>query len=496
MLIGCMLSAHAIAANSDSTAVTEHYARWWDPLYTIRLNNTALYRNAFNQSLSQIKLNINYDKQKEAFILQKGDGSFLTELSVDSYLRLSRKTTVWGNASYREGKIQNIKWNSTADYDLLYPYVMADSVGGNLKTERYQFSGGYATLTGRFSIGGEIKFRAEHEYRNIDPRPRNIVSDLTMRAGIATDIKSHTIALGLEGEIYKQTNSVTFYSETGEITEYQMTGLATYYKRFVGNASALYYSGTSIGANINWIPARQKGFFLTGTVNNKSYERKAASLNSLPLTTLHITSIATETGWLHNNGNDWNANIGLKYERRNGEEHIVGNASSSIYPIILTLNMYKSHITDYYIRGTIGSSKNTNWHISPKIGFIDYKATYLYPVRSLSLSKIYADIELQLLHRFGNNIWLNWNVSGSYYANTNAKMTMPYIDMDESFINMIDYSFKYYKANYTLWRTKIRGDYHIRESQMGLFAELGVKAAICTAHNNGATIELSAGITF
>lgn len=32
-------------------------------------------------------------------------------------------------------------WNENADYDVIYPYVAADSVGGDMKFENYAFSG-------------------------------------------------------------------------------------------------------------------------------------------------------------------------------------------------------------------------------------------------------------------------------------------------------------------------------------------------------------------
>ena len=32
-------------------------------------------------------------------------------------------------------------WNENADYDVIYPYVAADSVGGDMKFENYAFQG-------------------------------------------------------------------------------------------------------------------------------------------------------------------------------------------------------------------------------------------------------------------------------------------------------------------------------------------------------------------
>ena len=61
-----------------------------------------------------------------------------------------------------------MKWNSTADFLLLYPYVMADTLGGDPTFERYAFKAG-ASVWKKMKIGAEACFRAEHEYRTTGP---------------------------------------------------------------------------------------------------------------------------------------------------------------------------------------------------------------------------------------------------------------------------------------------------------------------------------------
>lgn len=74
------------------------------------------------------------------------------------------------------GKQYQVSWNSSSDYDLLNPYILADTLGGDTHCERYGFQGGYAVSKGKFQLGIEAIFRAEHEYRNVDPRMRGIVT--------------------------------------------------------------------------------------------------------------------------------------------------------------------------------------------------------------------------------------------------------------------------------------------------------------------------------
>jgi hypothetical protein len=448
-------------------------------------------------SLSQIGLRVCYNHQREAFVMQQGNGESLYQLFATSRIKLSDKTSVWGDASYRSGTKYNVRWNSSADYDLLYPYVMADSVGGNLQTERYQFSGGYATMWGKFSVGGELSFRAEHEYRNIDPRPRNIVSDLSARIGASAPISGYNFGIDVNGEIYKQTSSVSFYREAGEISEFQMTGLGTYYERFVGSITQIYYSGSAIGTSIGLTPNDGNGFYCNGGIQSKQYKRIAASLNSLPLTTLYVMQYETQVGWMRQKGKqELNCFAGLRYEKRNGTEHVAGNASSSIYPVLLDLSMYHHYNADYFVGAALNGHNHIDWSVQAKAGYTDYDARYKYPERQLSYAKLYADLLLQISGKCSKHLLLSANLQGNYYANISSKIIMPYTDMEQSFVDMVDYTYRYSKANYSAVGANIRGDYKKPEWQLGVFAELGSKATICSENNTLLSFDLSIGITF
>ena len=112
------------------------------------------------------------------------------------------------------GNRRNVRWNSTADYLLLYPYIVADSVGGDLTTEEYAFGGGYARRIGRFDIALRGDYRAAQEYRQVDPRPHNVVSDFTVRLGAGMELGRSVLILDLRGRLYKQNSRISFFNET------------------------------------------------------------------------------------------------------------------------------------------------------------------------------------------------------------------------------------------------------------------------------------------
>ena len=120
---------------------------------------------------------------------------------LSSWIKLSDRTRLWGNARYTTGKETGVVWNETADFELLYPYVMADSFGGDLSLQEYAFTGGYSGRAGKFTWGIEGSYRAALEYRNRDPRPKNIVSDLDFAGGGSVRLGKYVVGISVMAQI-------------------------------------------------------------------------------------------------------------------------------------------------------------------------------------------------------------------------------------------------------------------------------------------------------
>lgn len=95
-------------------------AKWIETVYT----NPATRYYQHCTSLTRISLNGVYGKEDEAALLQAGDGYLKGAADVSSWIKLSDRTRLWGNARYTTGKETGVVWNETADFELLYPYVM------------------------------------------------------------------------------------------------------------------------------------------------------------------------------------------------------------------------------------------------------------------------------------------------------------------------------------------------------------------------------------
>ena len=490
-IILCWHTAWAMSADTDS-ALVEHHSLWRIIDSEARLN-PALHGAAYDTSLSELTLGIDMRKQTEPFVVEKGDGFTQPYLGVETFLRLSDRTAVWGTASYKAGKRRNVTWNSTSDYDLLQPYVLADTLGGDTNTEQYMFSGGYATRLQQWLLGAEMLVRAEQEYRKQDPRMRGVVTELQLRIGAGRRWGTYQVGAAVEGNIYKQTNSVDFYNEEGVIPEYQMTGLGTEYSRFSGDKRSLYYDGGGAGLLLNVHPIDEQGLYADIMLDEHRYRRKLADYNSMPLTDLYREQAGATVGWRHTNRYSIAVYGKAAYTRRTGDEHIGGTSNARYFPVIACLTMYKNSIFDAAIGGICGQR---SWSVSAQAGYRSHKEEYVYPHRQMDYSQAFGQLDGQWFAVLSSVCRLTIDVRAAYTMHLDDKVVMPYANMDNNTTLLINHKRDYAKANYTDLGAGMRADYALHGGQYGLFAQVAAGEVLCSTGWRQTDLHISMGITF
>ena len=481
----------AMASNADSALVEHSTLAQFTRQEAMR--NPALHGFGFQRSFSQLALGIDLQRQSTAFVPEKGDGYTLPYIRVNTFRPLNRRSTVWGEASYMTGRQHNIRWNSTSNYDLLQPYILADTLGGDTRRERYSISGGYATALDRWTLGAEMLVRAEQEYRGHDPRMRGIVTDLTLRLGSGFQLKNYRLGAALEGNIYKQTNSVAFYREEGVIPEYQMTGLGTEYSRFSGDKRSLYYDGGGVALMLHAAPITDCGTFADVTLDQHRYHRKLAEFNSMPLTDLYNEHAGATVGWKRDNGSRLAALAHLDYTRRTGNEHIGGTSDARYFPVIACLTMYKSRLLDGYLSALYGKDA---WNVVLTAGYKSQNEEYVYPHRQMNASHAYAKLQGQCFLYATDRLLLSLNAHASCFFNVSDKLQMPFANMGEGITRLMRHTHEYTSANYTDFGAKVRADYPWKQSRYGFFAEVGGGFTLCSTGEHQTLFLGSIGITF
>jgi hypothetical protein len=483
------ISVQLFATSADSTLM-EHLSIW-NTVKQATWQNPALHGTAFKSSLTELYAEVDWQKQSKAFIQEKGKGFLLPAAHADTYLRLSERAAVWGHASYTNGKHYDICWNSTSDYDILQPHILADSVGGDTNRERYVFEGGYATRLRRWLLGAEMLFRADHEYRDVDPRMRGVVNELTLRIGAGYEAMGYRWGAAFEGNVYKQSNDVEFYRELGVSPEYQMTGLGTEYVRFSGDKRSIHYEGGGARLLLDAEPVSNQGLYVHLDLNEHRYHRQIVENYTLPITDLYSQGVNTIIGWKRVGKQHLAIYATLDYEKRSGDEHIIGSSASTAFPELATLTMYKDNRLNTSLTALYGTGK---WQVSACFGYQNDDQKYVYPERKLKVGHIYGALEGQLFWKASERMLLTCGLKASYRGCANDEIVMPFANMTTAFATKINRQYEYSKANYTDVSARIRGDYQLKS--IGIFAELVGGYTSCSVGEHQAAARLALGVTF
>ena len=384
--------ASAKAAEGIVVRQMEHRsdARSWFPgIY----HNPAMQWDRYRYSLNRLSATYDNSRATVPQQLEYGDKAVMMGGDIDAFLR-KKNVSLWGTAHYGNGKTHHIRYNETTDFDLLYPYVMADTIGGGVsRKETYDFMGGFAYHWDRWAVGVQGQYTAQLEYRTTDPRPKNLTGYLKAKVGTAYSgffNGAYEGGLSIGFRRYKQTNVLEFYNETSQPAVYQLTGLGMDYYRFRGSNTSTYYKGLGWNATMELRPSVSRdGIYASLNYGSLLIEKIISDLNELPLTKLDLQRQTFEIGYMHKRRmNTWGIRVAEAYDGRRGIENIFGSAQDNIYPQIASGRQYKE------IRWNLSAGLLWQYRLSDKfvydISLSQYyrhiHETYAGPWRRLSSS--------------------------------------------------------------------------------------------------------------
>lgn len=345
MVLSSVAATHAAAENAtiaapDSNTIAERilcHATLSEDFITTAWHNPAILQFKRTYSFSEVAVSFDHSKQSQAVDVMQGDGSATWEFKADSYMKY-KTSTLWGKAYYQNSRTHNVKWNETSDLNVVYPYIQADSIGGKINSETYGFMGGYANFNGALAWGGTIAYKAGLNYRNVDPRPRNVTADLSASAGLAITVRhNRVVGAAINFQKYKQTNDIDFYSELGHDKVFHLTGFGNDYTRFAGAGQDTYYNGYRYGAELNFHPTDGRGLSAAASASRFSFDNILTEFNKLPLCHVTHTAYEAEAAWT---ATSWGVAIKGFYSRRVGTENVFGDPAGNVYMQIGSIPQY------------------------------------------------------------------------------------------------------------------------------------------------------------
>lgn len=342
------LSVSATSTDAKPDAVAAWVGDSVPALYATSGDNPALRSFAHPYGLTILGIDYGTMRRDSIIAPQLGRGFDRYGIGASTYTRVGTDMVLEGHASYHRGTARKVVWNETADLYMVYPYMAADSVGGDIQNEIYDFGGSYSDRRGRLLWGGSLDYTAGLHWRSRDPRPRNVTANLRARAGIAWALSPKAVAgFAARYTRYKQTSSIKFESEMGQDKIYHLTGLGTQYQRFAGIGLSTHYNADLWGVSFDLRPDSIGGTGPSASFSYDGMDMKVLliDLNKLPMA--KITSYALDAragyGWRRSSGT-WSVMAFASTSLRKGTENIFGDPASGIYPQIGSLSMYRHRL--------------------------------------------------------------------------------------------------------------------------------------------------------
>ena len=417
-IILILLSVLAHAANDSIPIATKINDGWEKYGNFISLEKPSVKVLTRKYSLTSVSVGTTLRNESRAVMPHFGKGEISGNFNANTFIT-HKKGATWGNASYTNGKIADVQFNETSDYAMLYPYTLGDSVGGDLRFQNYRFGGGVNTaLDSNWKLGIEAQYRADLAYRQIDPRPKNLVTDLDATIGASRRIAGkYIIGLDLNAGKYKQTNSLRFFSELGVPNVVHFTGLGTQYYRFQGSNYENYYKGYSTGGSVG-LASKSDGWF--GNIGYKyfTFQKIISTLNELPMARATEHCANAELAYLYDRSTHWSIKAQTEFRHKTGVENIFGDAADNVYPMILSLAQFSSYDSNTELSTLYGQNNDIHsWNVSMSLSYLSHSEKYKSPAQNLTLAHAGGKIGGQYGYK-GNSLHISISTDLGFYAST------------------------------------------------------------------------------
>ena len=377
-----------LQAAPDSLPAVQKSADRTLPVRVVEEGSAALFLYGPDATFTQAGVSWNGRSESAPLYKEEGKGLQEGQVNIRTLVRLDSTQAVRGSVRYTNGVKQAVNWNSSSDFFTVYPYVVADTVGGNVNKEEYAFSGGYAARYGAFHWGAEAAYRALHEYRMVDPRPRNIVSDLQVKASAGWRVlPTYVVEATVGYRRYSQTQSMAFISERGKNSSvFHFTGLGSDFARFTGATDSYMntrYAGNGLLLGMAWSPLGAAGWEASVSYRHLDITHYLPNLNQVPYTELYTRTLQAQGGYLSRFAVwSWKAGAHLQYQWRQGLESILDSGASGYLKELGRLLMFSSEALTASVHGAVDYRQQ--WSLQGRAEYRSFSALYAYPARSLS----------------------------------------------------------------------------------------------------------------
>ncbi len=367
-------------------------------------------------------------KTQDVYNLQQGSGDQGLTISSSSYARdFLANTTIWGQAEYNSSTVKNLSYNESLDYARIAPYFLADSVGGDLKMERYRFGGGIVRSFGSWNIGSALNIDAKQGYRSSDPRPNNTSTALGLNFSMSREInQDYLLSVSVHGELFKEKDILNFVGSLGNPLIINLNGLGSYNNLLTGTGSSsstrthANFTTKTIETSVQLMPT-DPGLWLSLTAakeyGDKTIPRAFEAINRWEeQKTKLVLGYDGQLDFLK-----YVAVVEWKTQRRKGDEGLFTSSSGKDYDVtqISRVSSYRYYNDEYSGSITLGMNK---WNARLHGTYVDMLEQYAAPFRTQKNQQIQAGIDLQYFKPLGyNSVQLVLRTTKTFSVNQEKK---------------------------------------------------------------------------
>lgn len=417
-------------------------------------------------------LSLGYEKQTgEAGLLETGTAFDDYAFRAESYTKKG-KHHIWGSASYMRKSTDNVRWNESSDYFNIYPYVFADSVGGdNLKGEKYSFMGGYAQNLERISWGIQLDYWALMEYRSRDPRPNNNTSNLVFTGGLnykLTDL--YAVGGGFLLRKYKQNNKLNFYNVLGRPSMHHITGLGTDAYLFANDETACIFNGSGYGANLQFLPINGKGLSASFVYENFSFDKQLNNDQKLVLSSIDQDKFTSDISYLKETGTHTiGAKLEASYTDRKGTEGKFTRNNDGAFVSISSEMQYKNKITEAKLTLIYQlNTANASWYAMPYAYFSNTEESHKSSERKMEISKIDFGIKPGVLYSIKKHL-LHIDGNIGYSNNLDSSLELTGLSPERSITQTLQANYDYLSSSGFIAGLSTRFDYALPQKNITVY---------------------------
>ncbi len=403
-------------------------------------------------------------RAEELYLVQEGDQLQVNRFKVHSYIKDQNKY-YYGNAGYSKGVKSNQNWVSTSDYTLLKPYYVADTIGGDLHTEQYLFSGGYVYSWNKTTIGIHGKYTADTQFRQLDPRPVNTIYNLEVSLGVGYHpAGKYMLGLYISMQNYAQESDVRSFSEGSVYQPLYMRGFGftDAYFSDITQFNVVNYMLKGYEFAVNILPQNEQNGWFVNTNWFKSKIVQEASSSYQTISENNISTIGFESGykWV-SPGTTKALKLKGNAELRKGSEFNYSAGGQHINTLqlydqdkfsaqLMWFSTVQGNKLDYYYR--IGADCKT-YKATCKSPFAMQTYTILKPVIEWGGSVSLRQFAVALIQEV------------NYHYTVRTQLELNKQAFDRANEEMLKPNHIYHTANRTLYHVGLRIDYHLKKKQ-------------------------------